>query len=566
MTLSDELISQFVKSTKDDTKKEVNTTVHGKTVNYNGEIYVKLDGSDRLTPINTTTILAENERVVVEIKNHTATVTGNMTAPSARNIDLEGLGEDVTVFKEVATNRLVANEAKIGELEADNVTINGKLSANEAQIKDLEVEKLSANEAEITYATIINLNATNANIHNLQGDYGEFKNLATNKFAANDAIINDLEVKKLDAASASITYANIDFANIGKAAIEYIFSKTGLIQDIVVGDGTITGNLVGVTIKGDLIEGNTVVADKLVVKGEDGLYYKLNTGGVKVEAQQTDYNSLNGSIITAKSITATKISVSDLVAFDATIGGFKITDSAIYSGVKESVDNTTRGIYLDKDGQIAFGDERNYAKFYKMPDGSHRLEISADNIIMSSRNKTLDSVINDTDDAISRLIAAESDIIQLADSISTLVRSSDGGSLMTQTADGWTFNIGSIIDTLGTTTNNLNDVNNNLEDVNSVVDGLSKSVNDLGILANYVRIITSGDQPCIELGENDSNFKLRITNTKIEFSNGSYIPAYMSNESLYIKKAVIEDELQVGSFVWKERANGNVGIMWMGGS
>ena len=80
--------------------------------------------------------------------------------------------------------------------------------------------------------------------------------------------------------------------------------------------------MVGVTIKGDLIEGNTIKADKLVVKGSDGLYYKLNVSAETVETEQTDQNSLNGSIITAKSITATKISVEDLVAFDATIGGF----------------------------------------------------------------------------------------------------------------------------------------------------------------------------------------------------------------------------------------------------
>ena len=103
----------------------------------------------------------------------------------------------------------------------------------------------------------------------------------------------------------------------------------------------------GVTIKGELIEGGTVVADKLVVQGEDGLYYKLNTDGVSITAEQTEYNSLNGSVITAKSVTAEKISVSDLVAFGADIGGFHITTDAIYSGVKESVDNTTRGVDPD---------------------------------------------------------------------------------------------------------------------------------------------------------------------------------------------------------------------------
>lgn len=86
---------------------------------------------------------------------------------------------------------------------------------------------------------------------------------------------------------------------------------TGSIKDVKIGDATIAGELVGVTIKGDLIEGNTVKADKLVIKGSDGLYYKLNTDGKTVEEEQTDYNSLNGQVIRAKSVTAEKIDVKD---------------------------------------------------------------------------------------------------------------------------------------------------------------------------------------------------------------------------------------------------------------
>ena len=62
-------------------------------------------------------------------------------------------------------------------------------------------------------------------------------------------------------------YASIDFSNIGIAAMEKFYSESGLIKNVVVGDQTITGELVGVTIKGDLIEGNTIKADKLVIKG-----------------------------------------------------------------------------------------------------------------------------------------------------------------------------------------------------------------------------------------------------------------------------------------------------------
>lgn len=125
--------------------------------------------------------------------------------------------------------------------------------------------------------------------------------------------------------------------------MEKFYSESGLIKNVVVGDQTITGELVGVTIKGDLIEGNTIKADKLVIKGEDGLYYKLNTNGSGVTSEQTDYNSLNGTVIQAKSITADKVAVTDLVAFGADIGGNHIGHDCIYSGAKTSALNTTRG-------------------------------------------------------------------------------------------------------------------------------------------------------------------------------------------------------------------------------
>jgi hypothetical protein len=211
----------------------------------------------------------------------------------------------------------------------------------------------------------------------------------------------------LKSETADIKYANIDFSNIGKAAMEYFYAHSGLIKNVVVGDQQITGELIGVTIKGDLIEGNTIVADKLVIKGDDGLYYKLNTDGMGVEAEQTEYNSLNGSIIRAKSITATKIAVDDLVAFGATIAGFNITDEAIYSGVKESALNTTRGIYLDKDGQLAFGDGNNYLRFYKDSSGRYKLEISAESMNFSSTGASVEDTINDINDKVDSVVSVE---------------------------------------------------------------------------------------------------------------------------------------------------------------
>ena len=77
----------------------------------------------------------------------------------------------------------------------------------------------------------------------------------------------------------------------------------------------------------------------------------------------------------------------------------------------------------------------------------------------------------------------------------------------------------------------------------------------------------NGD-PCIELGKSDNDFKVRITNTSIDFMEGSSRIAYLSNRSLYIEKAIIKDELQIGEgsgYVWKKRSNGHMGLRWVGG-
>ena len=429
MALSPELTLQLAKFINEDKKPaKGDTTVYGTVVEYDGRKYVKLDGSDRLTPVSTTTNVKQDERVTVMIKDHSAIVTGNLSDPAASDSTVTGIGTQITELDNVVANKvsaeelaaetaridtlvsdniyiretLTANEAKfetleaetakIGKIEADNATINGTLNAHKASI-----DQLSADVANIDKVFTEDLEAVNAKINNLEGTYGKFEDLTTNKFSAVDAEINRLNVDKLSAKKAEITYANIDFSNIGKAAMEYFYATSGLIKDVTVGDATITGELIGVTIKGDLIEGNTIVAEKLVIKGEDGLYYKLNTDGETVETEQTEYNSLDGSHILANSITATKISVEDLVAFDATIGGFNISNSAIYSGVKKTVGNTTRGIYLDKTGQMAIGDSTNYIKYFKDTDGKYKLNISAEAIKMVASGKTLEEAIEEVE-------------------------------------------------------------------------------------------------------------------------------------------------------------------------
>lgn len=420
MALSSDLLSQLVKATKPVENKPTEATVYGTTVEQNGDLYVQLDGSDVLTPVSSTVKMKSGERVIVSIKNHTATVTGNLTVQAARSDDVEDIVDEIAEFEIIIADKvsveefdavsgridnlvsdnvlirgsLTAAEATITDLEADNVVINDKLIANEADIENLKVTSLTADIADLRYATIDDLDAVNAVIYNLDTTYATIEELD-----AAHARIDDLETTRLTAEQADLRYANIDFSNIGQAAVEKLFADSGIIKDIIVSEGKITGELVGVTIKGDLIEAGTLKADKLVVKGSDGIYYKLNIESGAVESAEVTkeelQNGLHGTAIIAKTITADKIAVDDLVAFDATIGGFNITSESIYSGVKDSATNATRGVYLDREGQLSVGDSNNFLRYYKDENGTYRLEISASSLVFSTSGKNIEEIIED---------------------------------------------------------------------------------------------------------------------------------------------------------------------------
>ena len=420
MPLSENLKDQFAKMVNAGNPKEnTDNTVYGTVKVYSdGTKAVVLDGSNIATPFETVTDAEDGDRVTVTIRNHKAVVTGNLSSPAARTdavkTNSEKIGEFNTVLSnKVDTDELDAQVGRIDTLESDNATIKQKLTASEGEFKEIKTkqleveEKVTAAEAEIKTiksdkidATVVESEYTKTKVFDalagtvgtLNGDFSNFKNTTTEKLDAHKADIDELNTKKLNSEDADLKYANIDFTNIGKAAMEYFYAQSGLIKNVVVGDQTITGELIGVTIKGDLIEGNTVVADKLVIKGEDGLYYKLNTDGITTEIEQTDYNSINGQVIRAKSVTASKIDVKDLVAFDATIAGFKIDDNAIHSIGKESATSGVRGIYLGKDGQMAVGDSSHYIKYYKDTDGSFKLAISAESMEFSSGTSVKDAI------------------------------------------------------------------------------------------------------------------------------------------------------------------------------
>lgn len=182
---------------------------------------------------------------------------------------------------------------------------------------------------------------------------------------------------------------------------------------------------------------------------------------------------------------------------------------------------------------------------------------------------TADEAKSTADSNTDRISISESTIQQLADQISTLVVDENGESMMTQTSDGWRFDMTSINQTLNDTATNLNELSESSAEVANTVDNLNSLVNDLSEKTAYILMTTDDEgNPCIELGKSDNDFKVRITNTSVDFLNGTSKIAYVSGQALYIEKAIIKNEIQIGEgsgFVFKRRGNGNMGVRWVGG-
>lgn len=121
MNLSQDLITAFAKITNDKKDKKTETILYGTTVIRNGIRYVQIDGSDVLTPVQSTAVIRSGARVTIMLKDHQAIVTGNLTDPSASSGDVSDIGDVETALTtkvdksefELTINELLATIASL---------------------------------------------------------------------------------------------------------------------------------------------------------------------------------------------------------------------------------------------------------------------------------------------------------------------------------------------------------------------------------------------------------------------------------------------------------------------
>lgn len=224
-----------------------------------------------------------------------------------------------------------ANTVKTYELDAVKAEIT------DAVIGNLGVEFLKVTEAQMTYATITNLAATNASIQNL-----EVTKLSTSNLSAEVAKLGYATVDSLSAISARIStlestqittsylqsnFADIGLANVETAAIATLFTNIGLIQNATIVEGHITGYLDSVEVNAESITAGTLAVDRLVIRGsEQSLVYELNNITGALQAANVD--TLNGEILTDRTINAAKIIAKSITANEIAVGAITANEIA----------------------------------------------------------------------------------------------------------------------------------------------------------------------------------------------------------------------------------------------
>ena len=371
MALSKNLISDFVKATTDDKKTAEETTLYGTIVEYNGSKYVRLDGSDMLTPYTATVAAKAGERVRVSVGKHSATVTGNVSSPAARTGDVEELGQKVDTFDAVVANKatikdleverarvddlvadnvviknqLTADSAEIKDLKADNVDIKGKLTARDAEIENLKANKIDAEVVSANYATIKNLEATQASVKELSANKADIADLTAATGRIDKLESKDIETDKLIAGKADIDLANVNNAWINKGVL-----KDGSIGSAAIHEGAVTNAKIAdatieaakiKSINADSIVAGTIKTERLIITGPDGRDSIVKAINIA--------NGVSEAEVNGQKIQAASIDVVDLSAFQAKIAQFDMSQNAIYSG-KLAINDPTSGVYISTTG------------------------------------------------------------------------------------------------------------------------------------------------------------------------------------------------------------------------
>ena len=151
MALSSDLASQFAKVAAGgrDGKKEF--TVYGKALVQNGKTSVLFDGAEEATPVESTVSVKDEERVIVSVNHHQATIMGNLSDPSASVSETEEIKLEVKSVDENLRSSITitANQIRSEVTDVEN-GLNSKITQTASEIRSEVTNKVTGLSSKIT--------------------------------------------------------------------------------------------------------------------------------------------------------------------------------------------------------------------------------------------------------------------------------------------------------------------------------------------------------------------------------------------------------------------------------
>jgi len=311
-----------------------------------------------------------------------------ITDLTADNAYIENLKATIGEFGYITAENADLTYATITSLRAvdgkiDTLTAKA-ITTDNLEAKVATLGYLSAESADVKFATIESLKAVDGKIDTLSS-----KAITTENLSAKVA-----DLGYLSAESADLKYANIKLSNIEVADIATLFTEVGLIDRATIVEGHITGFLDSVEVNAANITAGTLVADRILLKGENGLLYSLNNLG---ELQSKTIDTLDGYILTdrtvnadkivAKSITANELDVEKVFADSAVIKKIFSQDvtatgtitGATLKGANAEIDNGLIGGFNIKEDGISKAYTKSSSEVSDKQD-SYELDISSNGV------------------------------------------------------------------------------------------------------------------------------------------------------------------------------------------
>ena len=472
---------------------------------------------------------------------------------------------------ELNATAITAISAKIQELAAKNITTDELYAAlatiTVAQITAANIEKANINWADIgelaaQIATIAQAQITTANINNANIDWASIANLnaeiakiaKAQITAANieSAAIDWAAIKDLNAAVAKIALAQLTTANINNAEIDWA-SITQLqadiaklvnaniqtadidwaqIKDLTAGTAIIEKGVNGKLYVADLAvtEANmaSLAVGELIVKGADGCFYALSIaedGTVTTEKKSVgdadiSDNSVSGSKLIEKTITARELNVASIFA-----------DEALVSAI------TAANI----DVSSLFAAEAFISQL-------NAVDISGNESLRLVVDTAKDEALDATGEAVAQIAltaeqirsevkrdyATADQVGQMNETLSTLAEQSENNFTWTVTK-----------------------VNEIIEDA-AANDNLTRE--QLNLIHTYMRFGEDG----LTIGKAGNPLTFRVVNDRLAFYMNDTEVAYLSDNKLYVTQAEILARLQIGKFAYEPQSNGNLSVIYTG--